>query len=497
MVVRKNLRKKFALISVYDKKNIKYICQNLTNYNYEFISTGETSRIIKKAGYKCTEISDFTKFKEMFDGRIKSINAKIYGSILFKRNNLEHQKHFKKLRIPIIDLVIVNLYPFKKYLKSHENEAIDMIDVGGAGLLRAAGKNFNFVTVIPDTSYYKSLINNIIENNGDTSLDFRKAMAKNTFKYLSDYDKNIYQWFKKNNTKEITKLKYGENPGQESYITNKIGKKISDYQINGKEISYNNIIDIDSGLNCIKEFSEPTCVIIKHTNPCGVGSGKDIYTAFIKAYNCDVNSAFGGIIVLNKKVNLKLAAKIINNFFEIVVATDYSKEALNILVKKKRLIVLKIKNIDLNFEQNRSTIFGQLYQKIDRSKIDRKFLRLISSKKASQKAIDDLVFSLKVVKHLKSNAIVVAKNKQTLGIGVGQTNRYKSLKIALDNIKDINFVCASDGFFPFIDGLKLLKKKNCVAVVQPFGSINDNKLIDFSNKYDLALYCSKKRLFKH
>ncbi len=296
-------------------------------------------------------------------------------------------------------------------------------------------------------------------------------------------------------------LRYGENPNQEAHLVSYSKKSIFDYQISGKKISYNNIIDLDSGIRCLNEFNEPTSIIIKHTNPCGVASAKNINEAFRKSYESDTKSAFGGIIFLNRKVNSNLAKRIFKNFFEMVVAPQFENEAINILMMKKNLILLKLPKTENKKIDFKSTLFGDLYQKKDMVPINQKFIRLVSKKKSSSKSIQDLIFALKVVKHLKSNAIVLSKNKQTLGLGHGQTNRVDALNFALKNknyyFKNTNFVCASDGFFPFTDSINILNRRGCKIIAQPSGSINDNKIISFANKYKISLYFIKNRLFKH
>ena len=418
MVYRKNLKKKFALISVYNKNRLKYLCSNLINHNYSLISTGSTGETIRSMGFKCIDVSKVTKFKEMFSGRIKTINPLIYGSLLYDRNNKSHKKEFLSLKVPEINIVVINLYPFNKFKNSKKsNKVIEMIDIGGPSLLRAASKNYKFITPIINTLDYPKLINNLKKNCGETDIIFRKKMAHKIFNEISKYDKMIANWF-------------------------------NDFQISGKKISYNNIIDIDSGLKCLSEFTEPTSVIVKHTNPCGVASAKSIDRAFIKSYNSDSKSAFGGLIFLNRKVKLNLANKIIKNFFEMIVAPDFEKKAIKKLTTKKNLILIKIPVVKIQTFDFRSTIFGKLYQTIDKTPINRNFINLVSQKKTSKKSIDDLLFSLKVVKHLKSNAIVISKNKQTLGLGHGQTNRVDALKFAIRNKKLIfnekKFVCVSD-----------------------------------------------------
>ncbi len=504
MVIRKNLNTKFALISVFDKVNLKTLCISLKKYNYKFISTGSTCKKIKSLGFDCIEISKITKFKEILDGRVKTLNPKIFGSILYKRDDEEHIKEFEDLKVPSISLVIVNLYPFKKYSKDkNKDKVIEMIDIGGPSLIRAAAKNFKYITTICNTKYYKQLIVNLNKNNGDTDISFRKSMAAKTFNETSKYDDYINEWF--TNKKKIgydkTKLRYGENPNQKSFILKDTLKSIFDFQISGKQISYNNIIDVDSGIKCINEFIEPTCVIIKHNNPCGVASSPTIEMSFKKAIEADRKSAFGGIVFFNRKISERVAKKLSSIFLEVIVAPDYESKAFKILSKKKNLILLKINKLKIQKEEFKSTLFGTIYQYTNSTKINKNFFNLVAYKSVSEKILDDLIFSAKVAKHLKSNAIVLSKNKQTIGLGCGQTNRVDSLKIAIErnksnfNIK--NFVCVSDGFFPFTDSLKLLNKNNCKVIAQPFGSIGDENNINYANKNRLSLYFLKNRLFKH
>ena len=297
------------------------------------------------------------------------------------------------------------------------------------------------------------------------------------------------------------KLRYGENPNQNAYIDENNKLSIFDSQISGKKISYNNIIDLDSGLRCLSEFKDPTSIIMKHTNPCGVASDKNIYKAFHKSYESDTKSSFGGIIFLNRKVETKLSKKIIENFFEMVAAPDFDNKALEVLKTKKNLILLKIPKLKKEKVICKPTLFGDLYQTNDLTIINKNFIKLASKKKSSPKLIDDLLFALKVAKHLKSNAVVLAKNKQTLGLGHGQTNRVDALQSAIKNrniyFKNKLFVCASDGFFPFTDSIGLLNRYGCKAIAQPKGSINDNKIINYAKKNRISLYFIKNRLFKH
>jgi len=302
------------------------------------------------------------------------------------------------------------------------------------------------------------------------------------------------------NNKKI-RLRYGENPNQEAYLISNNKKSIFKYQISGKKISYNNIIDLDSGLRCLSEFTEPTSIIIKHTNPCGVASAKNIKSAFLKSYKSDPKSAFGGIIFLNRRVNFDLAKSIFKNFYEMVVAHDFDSSSLKLLKRKKNLILLKIPKIKEQLVEYKSTLFGDLYQTKDLCSINKNFLKLVTKRRGSVSSINDIIFSLKVAKHLKSNAIVLSKNKQTLGLGHGQTNRVDALNCAIRNMKKNFkkkiFVCASDGFFPFTDSINLLNKNGCKMVAQPSGSINDREIISFSDRNKISLYFIKNRLFKH
>ncbi len=303
------------------------------------------------------------------------------------------------------------------------------------------------------------------------------------------------------NKKRKIKLRYGENPNQSGYLINNLINPIFKYQISGKELSYNNLNDLDSGIRCLQEFDEPTSIILKHTNPCGAASAKKIELAFLKSYKSDPKSAFGGIIFLNRKVNANLAKIIVKNFYEMIVASDFDKNALNILMKKKNLILLKMPKIKQKRTEYKSTLFGELYQTRDLKKINKKFIKLVSNKVCTSKSIADLIFSLKIAKHLKSNAIVLSRNKQTLGLGHGQTNRVDALNTALKNMgnyfKKNIFVCASDGFFPFTDSVNLLFKNGCSVVAQPSGSINDKNIISFCNKNKISLYFTQNRLFRH
>ncbi len=493
---------RYALISVFDKNKLDFLCKNLSKYNYKLIATDSTCSYIRKLGFKCYNASKITKYKKLLDGRVKTISPEIFSSILYERKNTKHTKQIERMLIPKIDLVVINLYPFKKFINSNdEKKIVDMIDIGGPSLIRASSKNYKDVTIISQINDYSKLIKNLLKNKGFTDLKFRKNMAIKAFEKTHNYDQEIFRWLNKSKSKtNKVSLRYGENPNQKSYLINVGSDSVFNYKISGKNLSYNNIVDVDSGVKCLAEFSEPTCIILKHTNPCGVASSKNVQTAFKKALLCDITSAFGGVILINRKMNHILAKQISKSFFEIVVATSFDQLSLDILKKRKNLIILKIKKIEGNKKEFKSTIFGTLYQNNNNIKINKNFLNIVSKKNSSDKLIDDIIFSLKVVKHLNSNAIVLSSNKQTLGIGSGFTSRIDAIKAALAKIKlnyKRKYVCASDGFFPFTDSLKVLKNNKCSVVAQPSGSINDNELINFANENGMSLYFTKSRLFKH
>ncbi len=503
MVNRKNLEKRFALISLFNKNKLKFLCDNLIKNNYNLIATTSTSKEIKSLGFECIEIEKITKFKEILDGRVKTLHPKIYSSILYDREKRKHIKQFKKLNVPLIDIVVINLYPFENYKKNkNRSNSIEMIDIGGCSLIRASSKNYKYVTTISNINDYKPLIKNLKKNNGITDLIFRKEMAYKAFNATSKYDNQISNWIiDENKRKDKLNLRYGENPYQRAHIINNTNLPIAKIQISGKDISYNNILDVDSGVKCLNEFKEPTCVIIKHNNPCGIASSNKINIAYKKALNSDRKSAFGGVLLLNKKINLELASLILKNFYEVIVAPNYEKKAEDILKKKEKLILLKVGKTRLNKSETKETIFGEIIQNNSNLKIDKNFFINKTSKKISQKDMEELIFATKVVKHVKSNAIVLASNKQIIGIGGGQTNRIDSLKIALKNyrthFKEKKFVCVSDGFFPFVDSLKLLNKNKCGIVAQPSGSIRDKKNIDYAKRNKISLFFLRNRLFKH
>ncbi len=496
------MEKKFALISTYEKKGLSQICKIFKKYNINIISTGNTAEHILKLGYKCKKIENFTKFKEILNGRVKTLDSKLHASILFDRKNLDHTKEFKRLNFPIINFVIVNLYPFKKFSNSKKiKDSIEMIDIGGPALIRSSAKNYEHITVISEISDYKSFIKNLDSCDGETSLSFRLKMAQKVFQQTSEYDKLVSNWFreKKTNKNNITKLEYGENPHQKGYFYSSVKDNLISKLINYKKISYNNILDIDSAINLLDEFKDPTCAIIKHNNACGVASAEKIQLAYNNAINADSLSAYGGIVAINRPLNIKIANNLKSKFIHILIVNGSSNKAKKMLDDKK-LLIIDAKNYKIsNKKEIRSVNGGYLIQQKNKSKILKNNIELVSSKKCSKKIVEDLLFAFKVCKHIKSNSIVIAKDKKTLGIGAGQMSRVDATKLAISKMikKEKNFVAASDAFFPFVDSIKFLHKKKCVAIIQPAGSINDKKIINYANKNKISLYFTKYRQFKH
>jgi len=506
---------KRALISVSDKSLLKSILSVLLKYKIEIISSDGTYKKIKKLGSETIKISNFTGLKEMLDGRVKTLHPKIHAGILNIRNKKKHKIDLIKNKFKEIDLVIVNFYPFEKSIKKNFNESIENIDIGGPTLVRAAAKNFKYVTSITNPQNYNSFIEEINKYKGSTSLNFRKKMAANTFNDIAHYDSTIANYFnnkfniffphkKTFSGKLVEELRYGENPHQKGAIysnENDFGLK----QLHGKKLSFNNYNDIFSALSISESFTKNTgTVIIKHTNPCGASMEKDMLRSFQLALDCDPVSAYGGVISFNFKIKKRLALKIKKKFFEVIIAKGFDKDALNILNKKKNIRLIDSNNYKI--KTNTSVLFSNdifLYQNSDNLTFNKKNFKIVSNKKPNKSQAKDLFFAFNICKFVKSNAIVLAKNKSTIGIGSGQTSRVDSCKTALDKANRFvpndlsNCVAASDAFFPFTDGVEKLINAGVSAIVQPSGSIRDNEIINLANKTDTVLIFSKNRHFKH
>ncbi len=506
-----------ALISVSDKSNLGILLEFLNNENIKIISTGGTYKFIRDRGYKAIEVSEYTGHPEMMGGRIKTLHPKIHAGILAKRDS--HLTEMEKSNYPMIDLVVVNLYPFQETIASDADfdESIENIDIGGPTMIRAAAKNFKDVTVLSNPSQYSEFID--LYKAQELDLNFRKKCAQKVFEMMSAYDHSISSYLvNENNTKSLInedilknprKLRYGENPHQNAFLyilPNLQTKQIANSKIlQGKELSFNNMVDADSAWECIKEFEETSCVIVKHANPCGVASAKHSIDAYNKAFETDPTSAFGGVIAINTTIDKQLAETIIKKqFLEIIIATDYSKDALNAFKEKPNVRVLIA---DLSSNQTFPGILktisgGLLWQDSDNKKITEKDLKVVSKRKPDQEEINDLLFAWKVAKFVKSNAIVFAKNNQTIGIGAGQMSRVISTEIAAlkakqEGLESSQSAMASDAFFPFRDGIDQAAKVGITSIIQPGGSMRDGEVIDAADEHDIAMVFTGIRHFRH
>ena len=507
---------KKALISVSDKKNLKYLLKILTKYKIELISSGGTYKEIKKLKFKCLEVSEYTGFPEILGGRVKTLHSKIHAGILCKRNNKSHRNDLKNNNFEEIDLVIVNFYPFEKTLNQTNNhlKIIENIDVGGPTMVRAAAKNYNDVTVITSPDQYGELIDEIKNNKGSTSVGFREKMSLEAFSETAYYDAVISSYFNKiknNNFPKkkiiygnlIEKLRYGENPHQQAAVYSKT-LDLNIKQIHGKQLSYNNYNDIFSALTISKSLPKNSgTVIVKHANPCGVSINKNKLKSYQLALACDPVSAFGGIVSCNHKINGALAIELNNIFLEVVIANGFDNEALKILKKKKNLRLIDATNFTMkNLISFNSANESILNQSEDIKKFNIKNFKIVSKKKPSKSQLKNLIFAFNICRYVKSNAIVLASNEATVGIGSGQPSRLDSCQIAIDKMKkfqDSNkeVVAASDAFFPFVDGIEKLVQSGVSAVIQPYGSIRDKEIIKFANHTNTVLIFSKTRHFRH
>jgi len=507
---------KTALISVSDKKNIKSILESLKKNKVTIISSGGTYKEIKKLKFKCIEVSEFTNFHEILEGRVKTLHPKIHAGILNKRISKTHQNEMKKNNFENIDLVIVNFYPFENTLKktSNHNKIIENIDIGGPSMVRSAAKNYKDVTVITSTNQYDELIEELKKNKGSTTLKFREKLSRIAFTETAYYDSVISNYFNKiSNTSFPDKRtfhanlieipRYGENPHQESAIYSK-NSNMNIKQIHGKQLSYNNYNDIFSALTISKSLPNNTgTVIIKHANPCGVSIKKNHLQSYVAALKCDPISAFGGVVSCNYKVTKTIAEELNKLFLEVVIANNFDADALKILKTKKNLRLIDASKYifkeDLKFISNNEEI---LVQSEDIKKFDIKDFKVVSKKKPNTKQMKNLLFAFNVCRYVKSNAIVLASNETTTGIGSGQPSRLDSCKIAIDKMKkfsDTNdeIVAASDAFFPFVDGIEKLVQSGVTAVIQPSGSIRDKEVIKYANETNTILVFSKTRHFRH
>jgi len=507
---------KTALISLSDKRNLKPILSSLKKNNIKIISSGGTYKEIKKLKFKCSEVSEFTNSPEILEGRVKTLHPKIHAGILNKRKSKIHLKDLKNNNFENIDLVIVNFYPFEETLKNtkNHNKIIENIDVGGPTMVRSAAKNYQDVTVITSSDQYEELIEELKKNKGSTSLEFREKLSRVAFSETAYYDSVISDYFNKKTNIIFPKKKvfhanlietprYGENPHQKSAIYSKNSStKIN--QIHGKQLSYNNYNDIFSALTISKSLPKNTgTVIVKHANPCGVSINKNNLKSYKLALGCDPISAFGGIVSCNFKINKNLAVELNKIFLEVIISNGFDKEALKLLKKKKNLRLIDA--TDYSFKELLRFISSNeeiLIQTEDFKKFSKKDFKVVSKKKPNSKQMKDLIFAFNICRYVKSNAIVLATNETTAGIGSGQPSRLDSCQIAIDKMKKFmntndELVAASDAFFPFIDGIEKLVQSGVSAVIQPSGSIRDKEIINFANETDTILVFSKTRHFRH
>lgn len=504
------LRKiKSALISVYHKEGLEEIIQTLDHYGVKIYSTGGTLDYIEKMGVHAVPVEGLTSYPSILGGRVKTLHPKVFGGILARRDLVSDVNQLKQYEIPTIDLVIVDLYPFEETVANTNEEAdiIEKIDIGGISLIRAAAKNFQDVLILPTACMYQDFQQLLKEKEGYTSLQDRRKYAAQAFNVSSHYDTAIFNYFNqdgdpvfKQSIAHATPLRYGENPHQAGRFYGELDAVFE--QLHGKAISYNNLGDLEAGIGLIEEFEEPTFAVLKHSNACGLASRDTALEAWKAALAGDPVSAYGGVLITNQKVDEATAQEINKLFFEIILAPAYEKSALELLQSKKNRIILQKKSYDFAKNQFRSLLNGVIEQEKDLKTDTADDLKVVTKKAASAAEIDDLIFANKIVKHTKSNAIVLAKNRQLVASGVGQTSRVDALKQAIDKAKSFNFelqgaVMASDAFFPFPDCVEIAHKEGVTAVIQPGGSVRDNLSVEYCDEHDLAMGITGTRHFKH
>ncbi|MGI8314606.1 bifunctional phosphoribosylaminoimidazolecarboxamide formyltransferase/IMP cyclohydrolase [Halobacillus mangrovi] len=509
--------KKRALLSVSNKQGLTDFAKQLHELDYELVSTGGTKRVIEEAGIPVRSISEITEFPEIMDGRVKTLHPSVHGGLLAKRSNDDHMNQIEELGIQPIDLVAVNLYPFKETIAKEdvtEAEAIENVDIGGPTMLRAAAKSFEDVAVVVDPTDYEEVIEGLKAEN--LSYEVRRKLAAKVFRHTANYDAMIAEYFTTLTEEaypetysvtyeKVQSLRYGENPHQSASFYKKAnyeGASLANAeQLNGKELSYNNIQDANAALEVVLEFNQPAAVAVKHMNPCGVGVGDTLYDAYVKAYEGDPVSIFGGIVALNREVDADTAAKLKEIFLEIIIAPSFSQEALDLLTKKKnlRLLTVDMKKPKAQTHKLTSVGGGLLVQDTDEGSLDDVELEIATDREPTEQELHDLKLGWKVVKHVKSNAIVVAKGDRTVGVGAGQMNRVGAAKIALEQAGDKaeGSIMASDAFFPMPDTVEAAAEAGVKAIIQPGGSKRDQDSIDACNKHGVAMVFTRMRHFKH
>jgi phosphoribosylaminoimidazolecarboxamide formyltransferase/IMP cyclohydrolase len=499
-----------ALISVYYKDGLADIVVKLKELGIKIFSTGGTLNFINELGISAESVESLTTYPSILGGRVKTLHPSVFGGILARRENAEDSEQLSKYKIPEIDLVIVDLYPFEETLAriSTEEEIIEKIDIGGISLIRAGAKNYNDVLIVSGRDQYKELIDLLNNGRGETNLEERRKFAAKAFKTTSHYDSAIFNYFNREarlpvfrqSINSSSQLRYGENPHQKGIYYGDLEKIFN--KLHGKEISYNNLLDIEAAINLIDEFSETTCAIIKHNNACGIASRDGIHDAWKDALACDPISAFGGIIVTNVTIDEIAANEIDKIFFEIIIAPEYSAKAVEILKQKKNRIILERKAEIKSEFQFRSLLDGVLWQERDRSRETEAEMKPVTSRIPGKEEFRDLVFANILVKHSKSNAIVLVKNRQLCASGIGQTSRIDALKQAIEKAHTFGFdlagsVMASDAFFPFPDSVEIAHKAGITAIVQPGGSVRDQDSIEYCSRNGVAMVLTGIRHFKH
>lgn len=499
-----------ALISVFDKTGLEPIVKALHQNNVTIYSTGGTETFIKSFGIPVVAVEDITSFPEILGGRVKTLHPKIFGGILNRQDHSGDVQQMQEFNIPQIDLVIVDLYPFEKTVASGASEAdiIEKIDIGGISLIRAAAKNFKDTVIVPSVEEYASFLNFYTENNGDTTLENRRLLATKAFHISSHYDGAIFNYFNTDETYLKTSvangqiLRYGENPHQKGFFFGDFDQMFT--KVHGKELSYNNLLDVDAAVNLMNEFKgdEPTFAILKHNNACGLASRSTMKQAYLDALAADPTSAFGGVLIANGKIDLVTAEEINKLFCEVVIAPAYDQEAIDLLEEKKNRIILIINEVELPQKNVRTCLNGVLVQDKDNVTDSKSHLKTVTNSAPTADEIEDLLFASKICKHTKSNTIVFAKNKQLCASGTGQTSRVDALKQAIEKATSFEFdltgaVMASDAFFPFPDCVEIANKAGITAVIQPGGSIKDELSINYCNDNNMAMVFTGIRHFKH
>lgn len=501
---------KNVLVSVYYKDGLDELIHILAKQAVNFYSTGGTQKFIESLGYKVNTVEGLTAFPEILGGRVKTLHPKIFGGILARRDNEQDQQQLVQFEIPEIDMVIVDLYPFEETVASTTDEQtiIEKIDIGGISLIRAAAKNFKDTLIVSNKSQYATIANLLAENKGATALETRKLFAKEAFAVSSHYDTLIYRYFAENKDENIFKqsyndgeaLRYGENPHQKGFYFGNL-EEVFDI-LNGKALSYNNLVDIDAAVRLMTEFTEPTFAVLKHTNSCGVASRNSILEAWQAALAGDPVSAFGGVLIANRTIDEATALEIDKLFFEVLIAPEFDEKALDIFTKKKNRILLKQKLFSFPNIQYKSLLNGAIVQDFDTKIEVADELKSVTKLTPSSSEIEDLLFANKIAKHLKSNTIVLAKNKQLLGMGCGQTSRVDALQQAIHKAQSFGFdlkdsVMASDAFFPFPDCVEIANNVGIKTVIQPGGSIKDKLSIYYCDDNEMKMVTTGIRHFKH